>query len=370
MKRVFLYAYDKINLGDDLFVSFITNRYPDINFYLWTEKQNKETFQNLKNLKVIDKNSVIVCLLREIRASFEARYKAWWEKRCNASVYIGGSIFMEYRTWKNQITWLNYQAEHYHFFVVGANFGPYKTEEYRRQLGTVFHKMEDVCFRDIYSLKKFEGNPKVRYAPDILFSYSMPDVAVKEKQLFVSVVSCCNKDKEHNLRNEESNYIENMSKILKEYLKEGYHLVFSSFCREEGDEEEIRKIIDRLGHPNSKQIRMLNYDGTNRKQILYALAESEYIIGSRFHAIILAMTAGRPVLPIIYSDKTKNVLEDIGFKGVVFDLRSDKSWDYTQSRKNLDSVSFIVPEKIKKNSQDHFEKLDEFLGCKENVKCG
>ena len=32
MKRIFLYAYDKINLGDDLFISFITNRYPDIYF--------------------------------------------------------------------------------------------------------------------------------------------------------------------------------------------------------------------------------------------------------------------------------------------------------------------------------------------------
>ena len=55
MKRIFLYAYDKINLGDDLFISFITNRYPDINFYLWTDKRNKKTYQNEKNLKKIQK---------------------------------------------------------------------------------------------------------------------------------------------------------------------------------------------------------------------------------------------------------------------------------------------------------------------------
>ena len=361
MKRVFLYAYDKINLGDDLFVSFITNRYPDINFYLWTDKKNKKTFQNLRNLKVIDKNSTVVCLLRKIRASFEVRYKIWWEKRCNASVYIGGSIFMEYKTWKNQITCLNYQAEHYHFFVLGANFGPYKSEDYRSQLGMIFKKMEDVCFRDIYSLKKFQGNPKVRYAPDILFSYPMPDVPVKKNQIFISVVSCSGKDAEHDLKETENNYIENMTKILNEYLKEGYHLIFSSFCREEGDEKEIRKIIARLYCQDSTKVQTLNYDGTNLMQVLYALAESEYIIGSRFHAVVLAMAAGRPVLPVIYSDKTKNMLDDLGFTGVVFDLRRIDTWDYVKSRKNLDSSTFILPERIRRDSQEHFKNLDEFL---------
>lgn len=368
MKRIFLYAYDKINLGDDLFISFITNRYPDINFYLWTDKRNKKTFQNLKNLKVIDKNSVIVRLLKKIRASFEVRYKMWWEKRCNASVYIGGSIFMEYKTWKNQITWLNYQAEHYHFFVLGANFGPYKTEDYRRQLGIAFNKMEDVCFRDMYSLKKFKENPKVRYAPDILFSYLMPVMPVKKNQIFISVISCSGRDEEYNLNEAENIYIKNMSKILKEYLKAGYNLVFSSFCREEGDERGIRKIIDRLHCQGSAKIQILNYNGTNLMQVLYTLAESEYIIGSRFHAVVLAMAAGRPVLPVIYSDKTKNMLDDLGFTGVVFDLRRNEAWNYEQSRKNLDSSPFILPEGIRKDSQEHFKKLDEFLKYREKRK--
>lgn len=362
MKRVFLYAYDKINLGDDLFISSITNRYPEIYFYLWTDKQNKKTFQNLKNLKVVDKDSAVVRLLKKIRASLAVRYKIWWEKRCNASVYIGGSIFIEYKTWKNQIVWLNYQANHYHFFVLGANFGPYRTEDYRKQLGKSFNKMEDVCFRDIYSLKKFQGNPKVRYAPDILFSYPMPEVPVKKNQIFISVINCSNRDEEYDLKEREKEYVENMARILKEYLKQGYNLVFSSFCHDEGDEKEIRKIINILPYQNTTRIQILNYNGRNAAQILYTLAESEYVIGSRFHAVILALAAGRPVLPIIYSDKTRNVLDDLGFTGVVYDLRCTEKWDYVQSRKNLDSSLFVVPERIKNNSQGHFKKLDEFLG--------
>ena len=44
MKKLFLYAYDRRNLGDDLFVHIITKRYPDVKFYMWSDKMNRETF--------------------------------------------------------------------------------------------------------------------------------------------------------------------------------------------------------------------------------------------------------------------------------------------------------------------------------------
>ena len=47
----------------------------------------------MKNLTVIDKNSVIVRMLKKIPRSFEVRYKMWWEKRCNAS-FILGDLFL------------------------------------------------------------------------------------------------------------------------------------------------------------------------------------------------------------------------------------------------------------------------------------
>ena len=99
MKKAFLYAYDRQNLGDDLFVHAITGRYPNTQFYMWSDRKNQETFSCLPNLTVIDKDSRFVHLLHKLRPSLVARYRAWLEKRCNAVVYIGGSIFMEYPNW-------------------------------------------------------------------------------------------------------------------------------------------------------------------------------------------------------------------------------------------------------------------------------
>lgn len=39
------------------------------------------------------------------------------EKRCDAIVYIGGSIFIEYDNWKQILTWWDYEALNRKFYI-------------------------------------------------------------------------------------------------------------------------------------------------------------------------------------------------------------------------------------------------------------
>ena len=144
MKKTFLYAYDRQNLGDDLFVHAITRRYSDVQFYMWSDKKNRRVFADLPNLKVIDKDSKFVHLLHKLRPSLIARYRSCLEKRCDAVVYIGGSIFMEYPNWEQICTWWEYEAKNRPFYVLGANFGPYHTEAYRKKMEEIFRDCRDV----------------------------------------------------------------------------------------------------------------------------------------------------------------------------------------------------------------------------------
>lgn len=358
MKRIFLYAYDKQNLGDDLFIHTITKRYPHVRFYMLSNKENRRTFASLPNLRIVDRDSRFVRFMNKLRPSLFARYKAWLEKRCDAVVYIGGSIFMEYPNWEQICTWWEYEAENRPFYVLGANFGPYHTEAYRKKMAEVFANCRDVCFRDSYSYDLFHDVPAVRSAPDILFSYPMPKVEIKKKQVFVSVIDCAGRDENHSLSDCDERYVTNMAKILREYLNDGYNLVLSSFCKEEGDEVGIAKILAAMGCENHPGIRVLCYDGTNADELTEAIAESEFVIATRFHGIILALAAGRPVLPIVYSDKTLHVLEDLGFDGTVYDLRNNDNWEYTimNGRRSMS----VTPD-IYASSQIHFRQLDRLL---------
>lgn len=358
MKKVFLFAYDNVNLGDDLFIHFITHRYPNIKFYFWTDKKNKRVFSNCSNLRVVDEKGWIIRTLNRIRPSFPVRYKYWCEKKCDLSLYVGGSIFIEYPNWINQINWLDYQVRHYKFYVLGANFGPYHEEKYRNQLKLVFDNMEDVCFRDLYSKNKFQDCVKVRYAPDILLSFPMPKVEIKGKQVFISVIDC---EGRMELEEYDENYISNMTSFIKKFIQDNCNIVLSSFCAKEGDELAIEKIMNRLEVKEKKKVMVLNYNGLNLSEMLRTIAESDFIVGTRFHSIILSLAANRPCLPIIYSDKTAHILQDLNFKGEIIDLRKNSKWNFYESKENWNDRVKQIDNTMKSMSQLHFEKLDKIL---------
>ena len=356
MKKAFLYAYDKQNLGDDLFVHTIANRYPHVQFYIWSDSKRRENFRCLPNLRVLGRDKGIMGFLGCIRPSLAVRYRSWIEKRCLAVVYIGGSIFMEYDSWEQILTWWDYMAEKRSFYVMGANFGPYHTEDYREKMAQIYAKMKDVCFRDRYSLDLFSQVKTVRQAPDILFSYPMPQVKVEEQQIFVSVINCAFRDGRHGLTAYDTSYVQNMAQLLSKYRQKGYRLILGSFCTHEGDDEGIGKILRVMGAEDAADIQVLSYDGTNADVLTTAIAQSEFVVATRFHAAILSIAAGRPVLPVIYSDKTLHVLEDLGFDGPMIDIRSCENYILMEPTKIAVDVQKLAIE-----AQRHFKKLDEVL---------
>ena len=96
--------------------------------------------------------------------------------------------------------------------------------------------------------------------------------------------------------------------------------------------------------------------------MLEELETSEYVIGTRFHSVILGLSAGCKVLPIVYSDKTKYVLEDIAASDIpCIDLRKEQA----EWRKDIQEHYFMMDtsdiERIRRESQEHFSRLDQLL---------
>ncbi|MBQ9117777.1 MAG: polysaccharide pyruvyl transferase family protein [Clostridia bacterium] len=364
MSRVFLYAYDKQNLGDDLFIHTICKRYPKTKFYLWSDKENKEKLRRIKNLSVVDERGAFVRTLKKIRPSLVARYKRSLQRKSKAVVYIGGSIFMEYADWQSSINWWGYLAQNFPMHCIGCNWGPYKTEGYLEGMSKVFEKMQDVSFRDSYSYDTFSKVRTVRIAPDILFSYPIPQSELQEKTLFVSLINCGKRGEGDHVQLNvfEEDYLSNLSALLTGYLQNGYAITLASFSKLEGDEEAISMLRQKMGIPDTDvRVKNVFYDGTNEEEVLSAISASESVIATRFHAAILAIAAEKPVLPIVYSDKTLHVLEDIGFSGKVLDLRKGDAITFEEAQENFRTMTLPNAKYLAQESQKHFEKLDKIL---------
>lgn len=352
MKKIFLEMYLRKNLGDDLFLRAMAERYPDVKFYVAAGTGYLKSF-SIDNVcgrsffrKAIDKARREV-LGRGIGDG----------KKYAAKVVLGGSMFIEQRQSRAELVAglkEKYGDDERSLFVLGANFGPYHNKFYYDEYKKLFARAEDVCFRDKYSARLFGDLKNVRVAPDIIFGLDVEGYPVKqEKKVVVSVI---NLEKRENLRKYLEIYEDKIVEIADGYAECGYEVVLMSFCKYEGDERAIERILEKV---SSDKIQPYYYRG-DIEEALAQIASSEIVIGTRFHAVVLGLAFGKKTLPIIYSDKTRNMLEDIGFSGRLVGIDEIGGMNFEDVNSEL--VHHEGIEKLRKDAEQHFEKLDEFLG--------
>lgn len=345
--RVFLKAYINNNLGDDLFLKILTERYAD-EFIINLSKNYSTMLNIITSKKYTFFNKIIKFIsLKKINLDYI------FAKKYKITILIGGSMFMEK---KKNVNVDNFLLNSNNFYIIGANFGPYITQKYYNNYHNIFSKANDVCFREKYSYKLFDDLPNVRMASDIVFSLNTSNIDIKKtNRVIISIIDC---DKKIDTKFT-SKYNNLIKKLIYKFLEFGYNVTLMSFCKKEGDEKAIENIMLTLSDEQLKFVDKYYYNG-NINEALNIIGSSAIVVGSRFHANILGLIMDKTVIPIAYSDKTLNMLNDISFKGKFFDVRNiDEnmidSIDQDDLNYKLD-VSFF-----KKDAERHFEELDKIL---------
>lgn len=323
MKRVLLRYYDAANLGDDLFVGIIISRYK--NEFLLSRGFLQRTFHSHGNVAIRQKliDEYAYRLTRKIFSYF--RYVVDWSLRSgDLHVYIGGSIFIENDNLSRWIREKNfYRKLNKSYYIIGSNFGPYKSEEFIDIVGDILAGAEDVCFRDKISYEAFKELPNVRLATDVAFTLDTSLYDTKSDKL--AVFSVINGDKRFSPEITEK-YEQEIVNLSRKLANQGYEVVLMSFCKYEGDEDAVSRIIENGGEGFKSIVSVHNYSG-DLDESLALLAKSEIIVASRFHGAILGLLFGKKVLPMAYSAKTTNILKDMKFRGPVIDINKIEDFD-------------------------------------------
>src|SRR5699024_4217930 len=95
-------------------------------------------------------------------------------------------------------------------------------------------------------------------------------------------------------------------------------------------------------------------------EAIQIISSSRYMIATRFHAMILGWLHHKPTLPIAYSEKMTNVMNDVGYKGMYIDFTNLDDLQFDKVYDDLKTNAVNISKQIE-NSEKHFKKLDEFL---------
>jgi colanic acid/amylovoran biosynthesis protein len=361
VKKVMIYAYANFNLGDDLFIKILCERYPRTQFVLYAPSKYKKCFRGLRNLEILSSDPIVLkgidFIFRKLRIHYSF-FRSLAAKNCDAAVYIGGSLFIQAKNWKNQIENLrSMRIDKKPFFLLGASFGPFTDRGFYLQHKEIFKWFTDICFREKYSYNLFADLPNVRVASDIVFQLRKRNIQRQTKRrVTISVIKPSNREY---LRGYDEVYYRKIKDITIHFVKKGYNVILMSFCENEGDREAVKNIMKLIPNEYLNNVSEYGYQ-LNIDEALDVIADSSFIVATRFHAMILGWVYNKPVFPIAYSNKMINVMEDVGFKGSYVDFNGLDSLEPEEVFRSMETNLVDISQQIK-NSEKQFQKLDDYL---------
>lgn len=359
MKTVMIHAYTQFNLGDDLFIKILCERYPETAFVIFAPRQYKRRLKHISNLHVFTNNSLITRGISYVcrKLSLHSNFLKLLTKKCDAIIWIGGSIFIQDGCWQKDLKYRKaLVSQDKPSFLLGANFGPYDDQQFYLGHKSLFKRYTDICFRDQYSYSLFNDLSHVRVASDIIFQLDQPAVKHIEDSVVISIIKPSIRK---HLANKDAIYYQKIKEISMIFIDHGYTVTLVSFCEFESDHDAI-EIIEKLIPTSYLSKLTKHYYKGNIDETLYIIAKSSFVIATRFHAMILGWIYGKPVFPIVYSEKMKHVMNDIEFTGSYSDFDQLDKLEATQVFSSMKTNTIDINAQIK-DAAKHFDILDTYL---------
>jgi len=372
MKVILVEFYGMHNVGDDLFIKVLAERYPEYKFKVIIRRKFSIPFEKYKNVEVLE--SPELNLIEKITDKLVSKlgFKEWerknkkiqmwkkfWDlsiKNSDAYLNVGGSIFIESKSFSVQQYLYDYKIKLFRDkpkFIIGSNFGPYSSDEFKDKFKLIFDEFTDVSFRDEYSKSLFDENINVRFNPDVIFSMDLPYVHKSLKTIGISLIDVSQRDM---LKKYAVSYDEFLIKLIKSALIKGRDITLFSFCEGEGDLKYANEIMGKLSDNERCNVNIVSYTG-DLDSFIVEFQKMETMFATRFHAIVLSLIANVNTYPISYSKKTLDMLDGINYKGEIIDIcnLSDVNINYLLEHENH------APElkNVIKESSNHFLKLNQ-----------
>lgn len=345
-KKILVDIYLAFNLGDDMFLDHLAKQFNNYDFVPFHPGSNYDSFFKTRtNIKKF--HYTILDKIKAKLGSNKLKDYKWMGDTFDGLLFLGGGIFREENYWREVYDYrleilMSFKQKNKPVWYAGCNFGPYTSELFKESYKTLFSQLNQITFRDQTSYQLFSSLHNVKYAPDLLWSYQLPQVEKNEKHLGISVIDPLRKSSTAENREK---YIKTHQVVIEKYKKEGYRVSLFAFCGAEGDIAIAKEIL--TGNQNAE---LVIYEG-EIESYLKKIGSCSHFIAARFHASIIAMKFNQYLIPIIYEDKTQFLLDDLDESGITLN-EIDKMKNYSFIK--VDCLKF---KKLEEESIKHLDFL-------------
>lgn len=307
MRKVLLKFFADMNLGDDLMIRELLGRFPDCAFYVCTRKEREMLpFSGDANF---------------IRTPGGYVRRILGRPKMDAYIFVGGSI-LNY----NGAVGLYYQFKEIllcglcrmrgiRTLVLGANLSGPPSGRSRRLfkavLGVRIRLLDLITLRDAYSYEQIRPYaPEKAYVfPDIVFScFEARTREPRPGTLGISVFG------NRYAAGDPEKILEQLARVADRYLEqpENRVILFAMDTGRTSDADSMDRIHRMIRHP--ERVQRVAYEGDS-EAFLDKIGQCGCFLPIRFHALVLCLACGIPFVPVVYANKTENLLNDIGYDG-------------------------------------------------------
>ncbi len=359
--QILVLGYWHRNLGDDLFLKILAERYSNTTFNIYINKENFRPFKTLVNVKPVFRYNSRTISRRAKNKLDNFLFKFGFVTLNSIQrellnykqiVEIGGSIFIQPSTGFDSNYYLRKAIgkSGIDYSILGCNFGPYSSEQQVQEYQKIFDESNWVSFRDSYSFQLFKNNnDNLHCFPDIVFGLDISPYCKSQDYHLISVIYPHSAKYREDYISWLTTEITYIVKILNEKV------VLMGFCAEEGDEKVADIIIERLGNDVRDNVKKAIH--SNIEDSLNIISKAKKIIATRYHAMILAWVFHKPTFVISYSRKVDEVIHDIAPQQKFHPINKIAEIEHAEySEYPLDYFDNVISQ-----SRGHFNYLDTAL---------
>lgn len=281
-----LTGYFDNNFGDDLMMKIIVRSLPEIEFVI-------DKSENVSPMILSEKN---------VRLSED------FNKYPVLNVTGSGFMINSKRALVTEIIWF-LKRKKSGDYCLGCNIEPLGNGLKKFLICAKLNKYKMLVCRDKMSYEWLKTNlsgPDIKLLSDILFG--MPEEFLLKRVTPDKLgIACLHREGD----GEFSEYYKKMAQLADFWIEtKKTDVILMAF--NSGSEDDIYscECIKKLMKKKENVSIVIHKKGD---EIFSAYAECEKIIGARFHSVVLSMKMGIPVFPLIYREKTRNLIKDANY---------------------------------------------------------